>query len=48
MGMNPDRSDLPLNVGQTDMNPVLTSVAAANPDALYFPIFIEAGSLPWH
>jgi len=29
--------------GQTDMNPVLTSVAAANPDALYFPIFIAEG-----
>jgi len=29
--------------GQTDMKPVLTSVAAANPDVLYFPVFIAEG-----
>jgi branched-chain amino acid transport system substrate-binding protein len=27
----------------TDMRPVLTTIAAATPDFLYFPIFIEAG-----
>ncbi|MFV2062475.1 MAG: branched-chain amino acid ABC transporter substrate-binding protein, partial [Chloroflexota bacterium] len=29
--------------GQTDMGPVLTSIAADNPDALYFPIFTAEG-----
>ena len=27
----------------TDMRPVLTTIAAATPDFLYFPVFIEAG-----
>jgi len=29
--------------GQTDMGPVLTSIAADDPDALYFPIFTAEG-----
>jgi branched-chain amino acid transport system substrate-binding protein len=28
-----------INKGDTDMRPVLTEIAAANPDVLYFPIF---------
>jgi branched-chain amino acid transport system substrate-binding protein len=30
---------------QTDMGAVLTSIAAGNPELIYFPIFIRAGSL---
>ena len=29
--------------GQTDMKPVLTAVAATNPEVIYFPIFIAEG-----
>ena len=29
--------------GQTDMSPALTAVAASNPEAVYFPIFIAEG-----
>jgi branched-chain amino acid transport system substrate-binding protein len=29
--------------GQTDMNPVLTNVAASEPEILYFPIFTDEG-----
>ena len=32
-----------VQVGQTDMKPVLTSVAAAGPEAIYYPIFIAEG-----
>ena len=32
-----------VNVGDTDMRAVLTSVAADSPDALYFPIFEPEG-----
>jgi branched-chain amino acid transport system substrate-binding protein len=32
-----------VQVGQTDMKPVLTSVAAAGPEALYYPIFTAEG-----
>lgn len=34
-----------VNVGDTDMRPILTEVAAAEPDALYFPIFEPEGDL---
>ena len=30
---------------QTDMNPVLTSIAADNPQAIYYPIFVASGGL---
>jgi branched-chain amino acid transport system substrate-binding protein len=33
--------------GQTDMGPVLTAVAATNPQALYDPIFIAEGGFIW-
>jgi branched-chain amino acid transport system substrate-binding protein len=29
--------------GQTDMKPVLTAVAATNPEAIYYPIFVAEG-----
>jgi branched-chain amino acid transport system substrate-binding protein len=29
--------------GQTDMKPVLTSIAAESPEALYFPVFVAEG-----
>lgn len=32
-----------VNVGDTDMRPILTSVAADSPDVLYFPIFEPEG-----
>jgi branched-chain amino acid transport system substrate-binding protein len=32
-----------VNVGDTDMRPVLTSIAAGAPDLLYYPIFIAEG-----
>lgn len=28
-----------VNVGDTDMNPILTAIAATNPDIIYYPIF---------
>jgi len=34
-----------INVGDTDMRPVLTKIAAAKPDVLYYPIFIQEGAL---
>ena len=37
-------SEQAVNVGDTDMRPVLTTIAAAKPEFIYFPIFIaEAG-----
>ena len=33
-----------VNVGDTDMNPILTSVSADSPDVLYFPIFEPEGN----
>jgi branched-chain amino acid transport system substrate-binding protein len=32
-----------INVGDTDMRPVLTSIAAGSPEFLYYPIFIAEG-----
>ncbi len=32
-----------INVGDTDMRPVLTSIAVAEPEFLYYPIFIAEG-----
>ena len=32
-----------VNVGDTDMRPVLTSIATGKPDLIYFPIFIAEG-----
>ncbi len=34
-----------INVGDTDMHPVLTKIAASKPDVLYYPIFIQEGAL---
>jgi len=34
-----------INVGDTDMRPVLTKIAATQPDVLYYPIFIQEGAL---
>ena len=34
-----------INVGDTDMRPVLTKIAANKPDVLYYPIFIQEGAL---
>jgi len=34
-----------VNVGDTDMNPILTTISADPPDALYFPIFEPEGNL---
>ena len=34
-----------INVGDTDMRPILTEIAANPPDALYFPIFEPEGNL---
>jgi branched-chain amino acid transport system substrate-binding protein len=34
-----------VNVGQTDMRPVLTSIAAGGPEILYYPIFPVEGAL---
>ena len=34
-----------VNVGDTDMRPVLTTIAAAGPDIIYYPIFIAEGAL---
>jgi branched-chain amino acid transport system substrate-binding protein len=34
-----------VNVGDTDMRPILTNVAATPPDVLYFPIFQPEGDL---
>ncbi len=33
-----------VTVGQTDMNPTLTSIATGSPQALYFPIFTAEGA----
>ena len=33
-----------VNVGDTDMRPVLTSIAVNSPDFLYYPIFIAEGA----
>jgi branched-chain amino acid transport system substrate-binding protein len=33
--------------GQTDMKPVLTTVAAANPDVIYDPVFVAEGGYLW-
>jgi peptide/nickel transport system substrate-binding protein len=32
-----------VNVGDTDMRPVLTSIAAGGPDLIYYPVFIAEG-----
>ena len=32
-----------VNVGDTDMRPLLTSIATAGPDVLYYPVFIDEG-----
>ena len=32
-----------VSAGQTDMNPVLTNIAAAEPEVIYFPIFTAEG-----
>lgn len=32
-----------VNVGDTDMRPILTTIAAGSPDFLYYPIFIPEG-----
>jgi branched-chain amino acid transport system substrate-binding protein len=32
-----------VNVGDTDMRPLLTSIATASPDVLYYPVFIAEG-----
>lgn len=42
IGGNITRSEA-VSKGQTDMGPVLTSIAADGPDALYFPIFTAEG-----
>ena len=42
LGGNITRSEA-VSKGQTDMGPVLTSIAADAPDALYFPIFTAEG-----
>lgn len=34
-----------ITVGQTDFNSVLTKIAAAKPDLLYYPIFVAEGAL---
>ena len=34
-----------VNVGDTDMRPVLTSIATGNPELLYYPIFVAEGAL---
>ncbi len=33
-----------INVGDTDMRPVLTKIAASAPDVLYYPIFVQEGA----
>jgi branched-chain amino acid transport system substrate-binding protein len=33
--------------GQTDMKPVLTKVAAANPEVIYDPVFVAEGGFLW-
>ncbi len=33
-----------INVGDTDMRPVLTKIAATKPDVLYYPIFVQEGA----
>jgi branched-chain amino acid transport system substrate-binding protein len=34
-----------VQVGQTDFNPVLTAIAASEPEFLYYPIFVAEGGL---
>jgi len=34
-----------VNVGDTDMHPVLTTIAASKPELIYYPIFIAEGAL---
>ena len=34
-----------MQVGQTDFNPVLTAIAAGEPEFLYYPIFVAEGGL---
>jgi branched-chain amino acid transport system substrate-binding protein len=36
-------SEQAVNVGDTDMRPVLTTVAAAGPELIYYPVFISEG-----
>jgi branched-chain amino acid transport system substrate-binding protein len=36
-------SEQAVNIGDTDMRPVLTTIAAAGPEAIYYPIFIAEG-----
>jgi branched-chain amino acid transport system substrate-binding protein len=36
-------SEQAVNVGDTDMRPVLTTIASAAPEAIYYPIFIAEG-----
>ena len=36
-------SEQAVNTGDTDMRPVLTTIAAAGPEAIYYPIFIAEG-----
>ena len=36
-----------VSVGQTDMKPVLTAVAAAKPDVIYDPVFVAEGGYLW-
>ncbi len=37
-------SEQAVNTGDTDMRPVLTTIASANPAAIYYPIFIAEGA----
>jgi branched-chain amino acid transport system substrate-binding protein len=36
-------SEQAVNVGDTDMRPVLTTIAAAGPEVIYYPVFIAEG-----
>jgi branched-chain amino acid transport system substrate-binding protein len=36
-------SEQAVNVGDTDMRPVLTTIAAAGPEIIYYPIFVAEG-----
>jgi branched-chain amino acid transport system substrate-binding protein len=36
-------SEQAVNIGDTDMRPVLTTIASAAPEAIYYPIFIAEG-----
>lgn len=37
-------SEQAVNAGDTDMRPVLTTIASAGPEAIYYPIFIAEGA----